>query len=100
MPLKIVALEQMQKVTRNKGSKIEDLPEWRDFTEAIAKGISASHGIEIELGNEQRQQCGIKNTGGAFKHRAKQHLKTVGADYEVRGSRRGDTQIITIIPKL
>ncbi len=99
MPLKIVALEQMQKARRNKGSRAEDLPEWKDFTEAIAKGVNASQVIEMELGNEQRQQCGIRNVGGAFKHRAKQHLKKVGANYEVRGSKRGDTQIIAIIPK-
>jgi hypothetical protein len=100
VPLKIVALEELQKTRRNRGSRVENLPEWRDFIEAVAKGVNASQGIQVELGNEQRQQCGIRNVGGAFKHRAKQHLKKVGANYEVRNSKRGDTQVITIIPKL
>ena len=63
MPLKIVALDEIQKAKRNKGSRIEDLPEWREFVEAVARGVNASQGIEVELGNEQRQQCGIKNIG-------------------------------------
>lgn len=99
MPVKIVALEQMRKLRRNRGSRVQDLPEWKEFVNAIAQGVSSAHGIEIVLGKEQREECGMKNVGGAFKHRAKLHLKTAGKEFDVRGSTIGDTYIITVISK-